>query len=46
LVYIPEKKIGMIAPNPDEPELKIEYLWISLAQRKRWRRVAAGTLIV
>jgi hypothetical protein len=27
-------------PNSDEPELKIEYLWMSLAQRRRLRRVS------
>jgi hypothetical protein len=26
--------------NPDKPELKIEYLWMSLAQRRRLRRVS------
>ncbi len=27
-------------PNPDKPELKIEDLWMSLAQRRRLRRMS------
>jgi len=30
----------MIRPNPAKPELKIEDLWMSFAQRRRLRRVS------